>query len=73
LQPIALQVHRFTLLDIHARGYVRPFAMSFITRDPYKIMNNFAKLLTEFTKVPVYSSFHPAVILSIEVTVSICW
>lgn len=41
----------FTLWDINARGYVRPVCMSFVTRDPFKIMNHFGSLQAEFGKV----------------------
>jgi hypothetical protein len=45
-------VHHFTLLDVFARGYVRPICMSYITRHPTKIMDNFASLMKKFNKVP---------------------
>mgnify|MGYP001068183038 CR=1 FL=1 len=48
---INLQVHHFTLLDVYARGYVRPICMSYITRHPTKIMDNFADILDRFLKV----------------------
>lgn len=44
-------VHHFTLLDVFARGYVRPICMSYITRHPTKIMDNFSTLMKKFNKV----------------------
>eukprot|EP01102_Stenamoeba_stenopodia_P008431 TRINITY_DN2423_c0_g1_i1.p1 TRINITY_DN2423_c0_g1~~TRINITY_DN2423_c0_g1_i1.p1 ORF type:complete len:791 (+),score=161.09 TRINITY_DN2423_c0_g1_i1:326-2698(+) len=44
-------VHHLTLMDIYARGYVRPICMSYITRESSKVMSNFNQLLEEFTKV----------------------
>ncbi|KAL6073495.1 Guanine nucleotide exchange protein smcr8 [Balamuthia mandrillaris] len=44
-------VHHFTLLDVFARGYVRPICMSYITRHPTKIMENFSQILEKFNKV----------------------
>jgi hypothetical protein len=44
-------VHHLTLHDVHARGYVRPFCICYITNDSDKIMNNFESLLNAFTQV----------------------
>ena len=44
-------VHHFTLYDIHARGYVRPVCMSYVTRDHGKIMAHFDGLLSAFSSV----------------------
>ncbi|GJJ76392.1 hypothetical protein EMPS_08751 [Entomortierella parvispora] len=43
-------VHHFTLFDINARGFVRPFSVSYITRDPHKIMMNYEALRQKFGK-----------------------
>eukprot|EP01114_Cavostelium_apophysatum_P003624 TRINITY_DN1365_c0_g1_i4.p1 TRINITY_DN1365_c0_g1~~TRINITY_DN1365_c0_g1_i4.p1 ORF type:complete len:879 (+),score=189.03 TRINITY_DN1365_c0_g1_i4:167-2803(+) len=44
-------VHHFTLLDLFARGYVRPMSMSYVTHDSKKIMNHFKDFLDVFTKI----------------------
>ena len=44
-------VHHLTLLDIHARGYVRPICFTYATRDNQKIMQNFQMLLKNFAEV----------------------
>lgn len=44
-------VHHFTIMDVLARGYVRPFCVSYITRHPTKIMENFADMLEKFIKI----------------------
>lgn len=44
-------VHHLTLLDIHARGYVRPMCLTYATRDNHKIMANFQAVLASFTDV----------------------
>lgn len=44
-------VHHLTLHDVHARGYVRPYCLCYITNDANKIMNNFESLLNAFTQV----------------------
>ncbi|KAI8376919.1 hypothetical protein BD560DRAFT_422213 [Blakeslea trispora] len=45
--------HHLTLFDIHARGYVHPIALSYITRDPDKIMLRFQEFMDKFTEVSV--------------------
>ncbi|XP_065185542.1 uncharacterized protein LOC135816099 isoform X2 [Sycon ciliatum] len=44
-------VYHLTLHDIHARGYVRPFCMAYLTMDERKILLHFEDILQEFTKV----------------------
>ncbi|PRP83010.1 hypothetical protein PROFUN_09865 [Planoprotostelium fungivorum] len=44
-------VHHFNLLDLYARGYVRPICISYITRDPKKIMCHFEDFLQSFSEV----------------------
>eukprot|EP01089_Gocevia_fonbrunei_P013417 TRINITY_DN3447_c0_g1_i1.p1 TRINITY_DN3447_c0_g1~~TRINITY_DN3447_c0_g1_i1.p1 ORF type:complete len:244 (-),score=58.89 TRINITY_DN3447_c0_g1_i1:28-759(-) len=44
-------VHHFTLFDVLARGYVRPICMSYITRSPTKIMDNFLDILDRFSEI----------------------
>jgi hypothetical protein len=44
-------VQHLTLHDIHARGYVRPFCICYITHERDKIMNNFESLLNAFTQI----------------------
>eukprot|EP01116_Phalansterium_solitarium_P023204 TRINITY_DN800_c0_g1_i2.p1 TRINITY_DN800_c0_g1~~TRINITY_DN800_c0_g1_i2.p1 ORF type:complete len:830 (+),score=82.66 TRINITY_DN800_c0_g1_i2:2097-4586(+) len=48
--PAAAYVHHLTLLDIFARGYVRPLALSYVTHEPAKLMAHFAQLHTAFAK-----------------------
>jgi len=47
-------VRHVTLFDIHARGFVRPVCLSYITSDPQKIMIHFDELSNEFAKVSDY-------------------
>ncbi|XP_035664558.1 uncharacterized protein LOC118408047 [Branchiostoma floridae] len=44
-------VHHFTLFDLQARGFVRPFCMSYVTTDRSKIMTNLEEMMAEFKKV----------------------
>lgn len=44
-------VHHFTLYDIHARGFVRPFCMCYISRCKRKMLAFLDHLMDEFTKV----------------------
>ncbi|XP_071800582.1 guanine nucleotide exchange protein smcr8a-like isoform X2 [Asterias amurensis] len=44
-------VHHFTLYDIIARGYVRPFCIAYISSDKRKIIRNLAWLSKKFSKV----------------------
>eukprot|EP01104_Vermistella_antarctica_P014190 TRINITY_DN4428_c0_g1_i1.p2 TRINITY_DN4428_c0_g1~~TRINITY_DN4428_c0_g1_i1.p2 ORF type:complete len:915 (-),score=187.27 TRINITY_DN4428_c0_g1_i1:3716-6460(-) len=44
-------VHHVTLMDINARGYVRPVCLSYITHDSNKIMHHFQAFLTEFSRI----------------------
>ncbi|KAF9959375.1 hypothetical protein BGZ65_000449, partial [Modicella reniformis] len=47
-------VHHFTLFDINARGFVRPFCMSYITRDPHKILTHYEKIRNKFSRAALY-------------------
>ncbi|KAG0023475.1 Guanine nucleotide exchange protein smcr8 [Entomortierella chlamydospora] len=47
-------VHHFTLFDINARGFVRPFCMSYITRDPQKIPANYDDMRRKFSRAALY-------------------
>ncbi|KAI7892846.1 uncharacterized protein EV154DRAFT_503742 [Mucor mucedo] len=55
--------HHLTLFDINARGYVHPVALSYITRDPDKIVIRFRELMERFNLVSLkmkkgnYSNF----------------
>ncbi|KAI9269641.1 hypothetical protein EDC94DRAFT_599500 [Helicostylum pulchrum] len=55
--------HHLTLFDINARGYVHPVALSYIARDPDKIVIRFEELMERFNQVSVkmkkgnYSNF----------------
>ncbi|GAN02655.1 hypothetical protein MAM1_0026c02100 [Mucor ambiguus] len=55
--------HHLTLFDINARGYVHPVALSYITRDPNKIVIRFEELMEKFSEVSIrmkkgnYSNF----------------
>ncbi|KAJ2955823.1 hypothetical protein NQZ79_g8237 [Umbelopsis isabellina] len=40
-----------TLFDISARGYVRPVSISYVTKDPHKILPRFSVYMERFTKV----------------------
>jgi len=41
-------VHHFSLYDIHARGYVRPLVLSYITKNPNKVIKFFDKFISQF-------------------------
>ncbi|CEP17642.1 hypothetical protein [Parasitella parasitica] len=43
--------HHLTLFDINARGYVHPVALSYITRDPNKIVIRFQDIMEKFNEV----------------------
>ncbi|KAF9120341.1 Guanine nucleotide exchange protein smcr8 [Mortierella sp. 14UC] len=47
-------IHHFTLFDINARGFVRPFCMSYITRDPYKILAQYEEMRQKFRRAALY-------------------
>ena len=53
----ASYVHHFTLYDIHARGFVRPFCMAYMTHQYSKIMNNFKIFRDYFTRVSAFLRF----------------
>ncbi|RCH93984.1 hypothetical protein CU097_005718 [Rhizopus azygosporus] len=42
--------HHLTLFDIHARGYVHPVALSYITRDSSKMILKFEDLMDRFSR-----------------------
>ncbi|KAL9968636.1 hypothetical protein ACROYT_G020751 [Oculina patagonica] len=44
-------VHHFTLYDIHARGFVRPYCMCYISHCKRKMFSFLDNLMDEFTKV----------------------
>ncbi|XP_064404897.1 uncharacterized protein LOC135350111 isoform X2 [Halichondria panicea] len=44
-------VHYFSLNDIHARGYVRQYCLSYITSKFYKLVDNFELLKERFCEV----------------------
>ncbi|XP_062523023.1 guanine nucleotide exchange protein SMCR8-like [Corticium candelabrum] len=44
-------VHHFTLYDVYARGYVRPFCMCYVTGDQPKLMLNFEDIRRQFSYV----------------------
>ncbi|KAK2169296.1 hypothetical protein LSH36_11g03103 [Paralvinella palmiformis] len=44
-------VHHFTLYDYQARGFVRPFCMSYVTPDQNKLFSEFEDLSSQFKKV----------------------
>jgi hypothetical protein len=48
---VTRQVHNFTLLDVNARGYVRPMAMSYICFDQRKLTQNLQLLVAEFGRI----------------------
>lgn len=43
-------VHHFTLYDLEARGFVRPFCMAYVSSEEEKIMHCFRELSAEFSK-----------------------
>ncbi|KAF9291043.1 Guanine nucleotide exchange protein smcr8 [Mortierella alpina] len=47
-------VHHFTLFDINARGFVRPFSMSYITQDPNKILAHYEEMRVKFSRATLY-------------------
>jgi len=44
-------VHHFTLYDVHARGFVRPFCMAYVTPCQHKLMTFYNEMTSEFSKV----------------------
>ena len=55
-------VHHFTLYDVHARGYVRPYCMAYITNQYSKIMDNFAVFRDRFSRISANFKFGNALI-----------
>ncbi|XP_055079960.1 guanine nucleotide exchange protein SMCR8-like [Periophthalmus magnuspinnatus] len=43
-------VHHVTLLDLEARGMVRPFCMAYVCSDQAKLMDNFCELSSGFSR-----------------------
>lgn len=41
----------FTLYDIKARGFVRPFCFGYVSKDHVKLDHNLDMLISEFEKV----------------------
>ena len=51
---ISAYVHHFTLYDIEARGFVRPFCLTYITYDREKVQvyfNNYVQIFTKITDI----------------------
>ncbi|KAI7810685.1 guanine nucleotide exchange protein smcr8b [Triplophysa rosa] len=44
-------IHHFTLYDLEARGFVRPFCLAYVSSDENKIIQQFQQLSSEFSKV----------------------
>ncbi|KAL4232794.1 Guanine nucleotide exchange protein smcr8 [Mactra antiquata] len=44
-------IHHIVLNDIQARGYVRPFCISYVTTDPLKIMKCYEEISSQMKKV----------------------
>src|ERR1700710_74605 len=45
------QTQYLTLFDISARGYVRPVSISYVTKDPHKILPRFSIFMERFAKL----------------------
>ncbi|XP_076076848.1 uncharacterized protein LOC143047601 isoform X2 [Mytilus galloprovincialis] len=50
-------VHHFFLLDKQARGYSRPFAISYVTPDQRKLLNFYEELSCNFKKIARYLKY----------------
>ncbi|XP_056594161.1 guanine nucleotide exchange protein smcr8b [Triplophysa dalaica] len=44
-------IHHFTLYDLEARGFVRPFCLAYVSSDENKIIQQLQQLSSEFSKV----------------------
>eukprot|EP00794_Sanderia_malayensis_P007757 gene7757-8601_t len=55
-------VHHFTLYDIHARGFVRPFCLSYVTHQGPKIMTSFTSFRDYFGRISRYFKFGNAMV-----------
>ncbi|KAA0722585.1 Guanine nucleotide exchange protein smcr8b [Triplophysa tibetana] len=44
-------IQHFTLYDLEARGFVRPFCLAYVSSDENKIVQQFQQLSSEFSKV----------------------
>eukprot|EP00795_Rhopilema_esculentum_P004519 gene4519-20772_t len=54
-------VHHFTLYDINARGYVRPFCMAYVTNQHNKIMKHFREFRDQFSRISAYFKYGNAI------------
>ncbi|XP_071478743.1 guanine nucleotide exchange protein smcr8a-like [Diadema antillarum] len=59
-------IHHFTLYDIHARGFVRPFCMAYITADKNKLRSNLQHIMSCFNQVSQYYRYGNYVIFREE-------
>ncbi|KYR03056.1 hypothetical protein DLAC_00547 [Tieghemostelium lacteum] len=59
-------VHHFSLFDIYARGYVRPLVLSYLTRDPHKIIRYFDKFIFKFNQLTTLLKSKNHVLFEIE-------
>ncbi|XP_030850312.1 guanine nucleotide exchange protein smcr8a isoform X2 [Strongylocentrotus purpuratus] len=59
-------IHHFTLYDIHARGFVRPFCMAYITPDKNKLRSNLQHIMASFHQVSQYYRYGNYVIFREE-------
>ncbi|XP_052087227.1 guanine nucleotide exchange protein smcr8a-like [Mytilus californianus] len=50
-------VHHFFLLDKQARGYSRPFAISYVTPDQRKLLNFYEEISCNFKKIARYLKY----------------
>ena len=48
---VAACVHHFTLYDIEARGFVRPFCLAYVSYDPTKPVFFFDKIRQRFNEI----------------------
>eukprot|EP00040_Diaphanoeca_grandis_P031088 m.185242 g.185242 ORF g.185242 m.185242 type:complete len:815 (-) comp32223_c1_seq1:129-2573(-) len=49
--PVYAYMYHFTLHDLQARGFVRPFCLSYVTEDQDKLLQYFSTLNQEFSKI----------------------
>ncbi|XP_063954446.1 guanine nucleotide exchange protein smcr8a-like isoform X1 [Lytechinus pictus] len=59
-------IHHFTLYDIHARGFVRPFCMAYISADKNKLRSNLQHIIASFHQVSQYYRYGNYVIFREE-------
>ncbi|OWF37554.1 guanine nucleotide exchange protein smcr8a-like [Mizuhopecten yessoensis] len=60
-------VHHFVLFDKQARGYVRPFAVSYVTNDQRKLMCCYEELSSHLKKVARYFKYGNRMVFKNEV------